>query len=110
MSKYKVIKVGKIIDGNGSTPIENGVIVIEDNKLLKVGTEKDIKIDQYKNHELIDLGSEVSAMPGMMDCHIHLCMYNNLTFKNYRVAQWEITPELQQMYMLFHAQLALIEV
>ena len=107
MSKYKVIKVGKIIDGNGSTPIENGVIVIEDNKLLKVGTEKDIKIDQYKNHELIDLGSEVSAMPGMMDCHIHLCMYNNLTFKNYRVAQWEITPELQQMYMLFHAQLCL---
>ena len=53
MSKYKVIKVGKIIDGNGSTPIDNGVIVIEDNKLLKVGTEKDIKIDQYKNHELI---------------------------------------------------------
>ena len=42
----------------------------------------------------------------MMDCHIHLCIYN-LTFKNYRVAQWEITPELQQMYMLFHAQLCL---
>ena len=42
MSKYKVIKVGKIIDGNGSTPINNGVIVIEDNKLLKVGTEKDM--------------------------------------------------------------------
>ena len=29
--------------------IDNGVIVIEDNKLLKVATEKDIKIDQYKN-------------------------------------------------------------
>ena len=59
------------------------------------------------SNKLIDLGSDVSAMPGMMDCHIHLCMYNNLTFKNYRVAQWEITPELQQMYMLFHAQLCL---
>ena len=43
----------------------------------------------------------------MMDLHIHMCMFNNLTFKNYRVAQWEITPELQQMYMLFHAQLCL---
>ena len=34
-------------------------------------------------------------------------MFNNLTFKNYRVAQWEVTPELQQMYMLFHSQLCL---
>ena len=48
MSKYKIIKAGKIIDGNGSTPIDNGVIVVEDNKILKVGTHKDIKIDQYK--------------------------------------------------------------
>jgi imidazolonepropionase-like amidohydrolase len=34
-------------------------------------------------------------------------MFNCLTFHNYRVAQWEITPELQQMYGLFHAQLCL---
>jgi imidazolonepropionase-like amidohydrolase len=32
-------------------------------------------------------------------------MFNCLTFHNFRVAQWEITPELQQMYGLFHAQL-----
>ena len=32
-------------------------------------------------------------------------MLNCLTFHNHRVAQWEITPELQQMYGLFHAQL-----
>jgi imidazolonepropionase-like amidohydrolase len=32
-------------------------------------------------------------------------MFNNRTFKNYRVAQWEVTPHLQQMYAFFHAQL-----
>ena len=32
-------------------------------------------------------------------------MFNSRTFKNYRVAQWEVTPELQQMYGFFHAQL-----
>ena len=47
MSKYKVIKVGKIIDGNGSTPIDNGVIVIEDNKLLKSRYRK-----RYKNRSI----------------------------------------------------------
>ena len=106
MSNIKIIKVGKLIDGNGSS-LDNGVIVVEDKIIKKVGSEKEINLKEYKNFKLIDLGSDVSAIPGMMDCHIHLCMYNNLTFKNYRVAQWEITPELQQMYMLFHAQLCL---
>ncbi len=41
----------------------------------------------------------------MLDVHIHTMMFNCLTFHNFRVAQWEITPELQQMYGLFHAQL-----
>jgi imidazolonepropionase-like amidohydrolase len=44
-------------------------------------------------------------MPGMIDAHLHTMMFNCLTFHNYRVAQWEITPELQQMYGVFHAQL-----
>ena len=35
-------------------------------------------------------------MPGMMDLHLHIGQFNNLTFRNYRVAQWEITPELQR--------------
>ncbi|NBW66554.1 hypothetical protein EBR44_12440 [bacterium] len=43
-------------------------------------------------------------MPGMMDCHIHTAMFNCMTFHNHRVAQWEVTPQLQQMYSLFHAQ------
>ncbi len=54
--------------------------------------------------EVVDCGS-CTLMPGMLDVHIHTMMFNCLTFHNYRVAQWEITPELQQMYGLFHAQL-----
>ena len=85
MSDIKIIKVGKLIDGNGSS-LDNGVIVVEDKIIKKVGSEKEINLKQYKNSKIIDLGSDVSAIPGMMDCHIHLCMYNNLSFKNYRVA------------------------
>jgi hypothetical protein len=44
-------------------------------------------------------------MPGMMEFYIDLCMFNNRTFKKYRVAQWEVTPRLQQMYAFFHSQL-----
>ena len=68
MSKIKVIKVGKIIDGNGNL-INNGLIVVKDKIIKKVGSSKEINLKQFKNYQLIDLGKNVSAMPGMMDCH-----------------------------------------
>lgn len=103
-AKVKAIKCGNLIDGNGGKPVKNAVILIRGDRIAAVGPAKDVKIP--KNAEVINC-SKYSVMPGMMDLHIHLCMYNNLTFKNYRVAQWEVTPELQQMYMLFHSQMCL---
>jgi imidazolonepropionase-like amidohydrolase len=102
MAASSAIKVGKLIDGNGGAVIDDAVILIDGKRISQVGSAAEIRIP-----EGIDVIDEptLTAMPGMMDLHIHMCMFNNLTFKNYRVAQWEVTPELQQMYMLFHAQL-----
>lgn len=102
MTAVTAIKAGRIIDGNGGAVMDNGTIVIEGDRITAVGPQADVKIPA--GAEVID-APDLTAMPGMMDLHIHLCMFNNLTFKNYRVAQWEVTPELQQMYMLFHSQL-----
>jgi len=79
-----------LIDGNGGTRIK------------QVGTKSSIKIPP--DAEVVDC-SKYTLMPGMMDVHIHTMMFNCLTFHNYRVAQWEVTPSLQQMYSLFHAQM-----
>jgi imidazolonepropionase-like amidohydrolase len=98
------LKVGKLIDGNGGAVIDNAVILVEGKTIKQVGAASKVRVPDGAT--IIDEPS-LTAMPGMMDLHIHLCMFNNLTFKNYRVAQWEVTPELQQMYMLFHAQLCL---
>jgi imidazolonepropionase-like amidohydrolase len=98
------IKVGSLIDGNGGATLKDCTIVIADKKIKSIGRSSKIKVPT--DAAVID-ASDLTAMPGMMDLHIHLCTFNNLTFKNYRVAQWEISPELQQMYMLFHAQLCL---
>jgi imidazolonepropionase-like amidohydrolase len=103
-AKITAIKCGNLIDGNSDKSIKNGVILIKDKRIQAVGPAKDVKIP--KSAEIIN-AQKYTAMPGMMDLHIHLCMFNNLTFKNYRVAQWEVTPQLQQMYMLFHGQLCL---
>lgn len=104
MATITAIKVGTLIDGNGGDVVEDAVIVLDGRRISAVGTAREVTVPQ--GAEIISEPS-LTAMPGMMDLHIHLCMFNNLTFKNYRVAQWEVTPELQQMYMLFHGQLCL---
>lgn len=100
--KVKVIKGARMIDTVGGSLVEDPVIVLNGRRIMQVGTAADVTI--AADAEVIDCGSN-TLMPGMMDCHLHTMMFNCLTFHNYRVAQWEITPELQQMYGLFHAQL-----
>lgn len=102
MSSATAYKVGKLIDGNGGAVLDNGVVVVEDGKIAACGAADSVTIPE--GAEIVD-ASHLTAMPGMMDLHLHIGQFNNLTFRNYRVAQWEISPELQQLYMLFHAQL-----
>jgi imidazolonepropionase-like amidohydrolase len=103
-NKITAIKGGRLIDGNGGAVVKDPVIVIKGDRIQAIGPAKDVKIP--KNAEIVD-AKKHTLMPGMMDNHLHLCMFNCLTFKNYRVAQWEVTPELQQLYALFHGQLCL---
>jgi len=102
MTATKIIKVGKLIDGNGGPVVENGAILIEGERIKAVGPAATVVAPP--GAEVID-APHLTAMPGMMDLHLHIGQFNCITFRNYRVAQWEITPELQQLYMLFHAQL-----
>ena len=98
----KVIKGGMLIDGNGGAPVKDPLIVLEGRRIKQIGTQTKVKVPARA--EVIDCAG-LTLMPGLMDVHLHTMMFNCLTFHNYRVAQWEITPELQQMYGLFHAQL-----
>jgi imidazolonepropionase-like amidohydrolase len=98
----KVIKGATLIDGNGGAPLKDPVIVLEGRRIKAIGAKGKVKIPAKA--EVIDCAG-LTLMPGLMDVHLHTMMFNCLTFHNYRVAQWEITPELQQMYGLFHAQL-----
>ena len=101
-AKALVIKGGLLIDGNGGPPIKNPLIVLEGKTIKQVGSQG--KIAEPRGAEIVDC-SKYALMPGLMDLHIHTTMFNCRTFHNYRVSQWEITPQLQQMYSLFHAQM-----
>ena len=95
--------VGKrMIDCVGDAAVEDRVIEVSDGIITRIGSRSELAIPPGAS--VIDCG-DATLIPGMLDIHIHTLMFNCLTFHNFRVAQWEITPELQQMYGLFHAQL-----
>jgi imidazolonepropionase-like amidohydrolase len=93
---------GRMIDCTGAAPVQDPVIVVEGNRIREIGTRSTMKVPD--DADILDCGT-ATLIPGMLDVHLHTMMFNCLTFHNFRVAQWEITPELQQMYGLFHAQL-----
>jgi imidazolonepropionase-like amidohydrolase len=72
MRKY-VLK-GRVIDAVSDTPIENGIVAIDDNKISYVGPAAYFSIPEgtpiyeYKNGTI---------MPGFIDCHAHLCGNEN---------------------------------
>jgi imidazolonepropionase-like amidohydrolase len=91
-----------MIDCTGAAPVQDPVLVVDGTRIAQIGTRKTIKVPD--GADIIDC-DKATLIPGMLDIHLHTMMFNCLTFHNFRVAQWEITPELQQMYGLFHAQL-----
>lgn len=99
---FSAVKAARLIDGTGGAVLKNAVIVVEGDRIKSVGTAANTK--PPKGAKLIDAG-KYTVMPGLIDCHIHLSDWNCVSFANNRVAVFEVTPQLQAFYTLFHAQL-----
>ena len=63
------IKSAQIIDGTGASPIRNGVVLVENGRILDVGREADLGIPD--GAEVIDLGDD-TILPGLVDPHTHM--------------------------------------
>ena len=97
----KVVKGARLVDVEAGRVIDNGIVVVEGDRITAAGGSD---VRQPEGAEVID-AEGCTLLPGMIDCHLHTAMFNCMTFHNFRVAQWEVRPELQQMYSLFHAQM-----
>jgi imidazolonepropionase-like amidohydrolase len=103
-AKTHVIRGARLIDGNGGSVTKDPVIIVEGKRIKAIGVKGQLK--EPAGAEVID-ASKYTLMPGLFDCHLHLAAFNCSTFANYRVSIWEVTPQLQMLYMLFHAQMCL---
>jgi imidazolonepropionase-like amidohydrolase len=61
------IKDGTLIDGTGSEPLENSIIIIEEGKISEVGE----KLTVPQGAEIIDASGKY-VLPGLIDGHVHL--------------------------------------
>lgn len=59
-----------VITGNGSK-IQNGSVVVEGNKITRLGPEKDVEV---KNPDLVFDLQDHTILPGLIDSHVHLTL------------------------------------
>lgn len=66
--QLKALVGGTLIDGFGSDPIKNSVVIIEGEKIIAVGTLADTPIPA--NAEIISTEG-MTVLPGLWDMHVH---------------------------------------
>jgi len=82
--ELKCVRAALLIDGTGSNPITNPVIVIERDLIKEVGGEDEVKMP--KGAKVIDI-EEKTVLPGLIDSHLHISGK-----RSYSPAEEIITP------------------
>ena len=73
--KKTLIKGRLVIDGMGNPPIQRGAILVEEERILRVGKEEEFKGEA--NIHVLDCGDQ-TLLPGLIDCHNHLSLDQDL--------------------------------
>ncbi|MFL5608868.1 MAG: amidohydrolase family protein, partial [Gemmatimonadaceae bacterium] len=64
-----VLKAARLIDGTGAPVVQNGVVVVTDDRIVAVGAEASVAISA--GARVIDLG-DATLLPGFIDAHVHI--------------------------------------
>lgn len=73
---YQLIMSKAIIDGTGRPPLENGCLLIQNGKIVRVGILSDF--DLSRDDTRIRDCSQYYLLPGLIDCHNHLSIVPGL--------------------------------
>ena len=64
-----VLRAARLIDGTGAAPVQNGVVVVTDDKIVAAGAAGRVAVPQ--GAKVIDLG-DATLLPGFIDAHTHI--------------------------------------
>ena len=84
-----LVRGGLVIDGTGGPPIEKGAILIEGQRIIRVGKEEEFR--EKTVVPVLDC-SDQTLLAGLIDCHNHLSL--DPTLDNYLYRMNDSIPEL----------------
>jgi imidazolonepropionase-like amidohydrolase len=64
-----VLRAARLIDGTGAAPVQNGIVVVTDDRIVAVGREGTVQVPA--GARVIDLG-DATLLPGFIDAHTHI--------------------------------------
>ena len=107
------IKAGLIIDGTGTKPLKNGIVLVKDGRIASIGPLSSVSIP--KNANVIDLSDE-TLLPGLIDGHNHLSIRYGIPLDSGKpklgnpgmMEQMMQHDAIQTLRMVRHARVALL--
>lgn len=76
-----LVRAKRVIDGTGAEPIEKGAILVSGNIIEEVNQQSELRAGD--GIEILDAGNR-TVIPGLIDCHAHLCPgYRIWTYDKY---------------------------
>ena len=94
-----VLKAARIFDGKSKSLIPNGVIVVQGDKIVDVGSNVAVPGDA----KVIDLG-DMTLSPGFMDAHTHLTLDFSGDFNKRRLEQLDLNVSEQAIRAVGYAR------
>ena len=67
---FKLIKAGRLIDGMGGPPIQDGAVLVQGDKIIAAGPVGEVVAPEGATVDTHDYPGK-TVMPGMIDCHTH---------------------------------------
>ena len=93
------LKAARIFDGKSKTLLSNGVVIVQGDKIVDVGSNLTVPA----NAQVIDLGDATLA-PGFMDAHTHLTLDYSGDYNARRLNEVDLNVSEQAIIATTHAR------
>jgi imidazolonepropionase-like amidohydrolase len=80
-----VLKAARLFDGKSKSLVQNGVVIVQGNKIVDAGSNLPVPSDA----QVIDLG-DATLSPGFMDAHSHLTLDYSGNFNELRMRELQL--------------------
>ncbi|MEA5387974.1 amidohydrolase family protein [Haloarculaceae archaeon H-GB11] len=82
-SEWTLLTGGQVIDGTGADPDSDSAVLVQGDRIAEVGPRDELDYPEDET-EVVDVGDR-TIMPGLIDAHTHITIYNHRTRGRFRL-------------------------